>query len=75
MLPILTSPLLIRRTVETVGRNDDTEMTAFADGCPGLRTVRADARVTKPTDPGLVPYRDAFATHEVGGRKFVDRRR
>jgi hypothetical protein len=39
---------LIRRTVETVGRNDDTEMTAFTDGCPGLRTVLADAGVTKP---------------------------
>jgi hypothetical protein len=39
---------LIRRTVETVGRNDDAEMTAFTDGFPGLRTVLADAGVTKP---------------------------
>jgi hypothetical protein len=39
---------LIRRTIETVGRNDDTEVTAFTDGCPGLRTVLANAGVTKP---------------------------
>jgi hypothetical protein len=39
---------LIRRTVETVGGNDDTEVTAFTDGCPGLRTILANAGVTKP---------------------------
>jgi hypothetical protein len=32
-----------------VGGNDDTEVTAFTDGCPGLRTVLADAGVTKPS--------------------------
>jgi hypothetical protein len=31
-----------------VGRDDDTEVTAFTDGCPGLRTVLANAGVTKP---------------------------
>jgi hypothetical protein len=39
---------LIQRTIETVGRDDDTEVTAFTDGCPGLRTILANAGVTKP---------------------------
>jgi hypothetical protein len=39
---------LIRRTIETVGRDDDTAVTAFTDGCPGLRTILANAGVTKP---------------------------
>jgi hypothetical protein len=39
---------LIRRTIETGGGNDDTEVTAFTDGCPGLRTILANAGVTKP---------------------------
>lgn len=39
---------LIRRNLETVGRTEDTELTAFTDGCPGLRSVLGDAGVTKP---------------------------
>src|SRR5271165_1056525 len=39
---------LIQRALETVGRTDTTEVTAFTDGCPGLRTVLAIAGVTKP---------------------------
>src|ERR1700733_12438139 len=39
---------LTQRTLETVGRTDATEVTAFTDGCPGLRTVLANAGVTKP---------------------------
>src|SRR3984885_8515173 len=39
---------LIQRTLETVGRSDTTELTAFTDGCPGLRTVLANVGVTKP---------------------------
>jgi hypothetical protein len=31
-----------------VGRTDTTEVTAFTDGCPGLRTVLTNAGVTKP---------------------------
>jgi hypothetical protein len=42
----ITAP--IRRTIETVGRDDDTEVTAFTDGCPGMRTILANAGVTKP---------------------------
>jgi hypothetical protein len=39
---------LIQRTLETVGWTDTTEVTAFTDGCPGLRAVLANAGVTKP---------------------------
>jgi hypothetical protein len=39
---------LIQRALETTGRTDTTEVTAFTDGCPGLRTVLANAGVTKP---------------------------
>lgn len=39
---------LIKRTLETVGRTDATEVIAFTDGCPGLRAVLSNAGVTKP---------------------------
>jgi len=39
---------LIRRTLDTVGRTDDTALTAFTDGCPGLRRILADAGVVGP---------------------------
>jgi hypothetical protein len=39
---------LIRRSLRTVGRTDDTEVTAFTDGCPGLRSILVDAGVTTP---------------------------
>jgi hypothetical protein len=39
---------LIQRTLATAGRTATTEVTAFTDGCPGLRTVLANAGVTKP---------------------------
>jgi hypothetical protein len=39
---------LIQRSLETVGRTNTTEVTAFTDGCPGLRTILAKAGVTKP---------------------------
>jgi hypothetical protein len=38
---------LIRSNLLTIGRTDDTEVTAFTDGCSGLRSILADARVTK----------------------------
>jgi hypothetical protein len=34
---------LIQRALETVGRTDATKVTAFTDGCPGLRTVLVNA--------------------------------
>ena len=37
---------LIRRNLDAVGRTDDTALTAFTDGCPGLRRILADAGVT-----------------------------
>ena len=40
---------LIRRTLDAVGRTEDTALTAFTDGCPGLRRILADAGVaTRP---------------------------
>ena len=36
----------IRRSLEAVGRTAATKMTAFTDGCPGLRSILADAGVT-----------------------------
>ena len=40
--------VLIRRSLETVGRTADTESIAFTDGCPGLRSILAEAGITKP---------------------------
>jgi len=37
---------LIRRNLEAVGRTGNTALTAFTDGCPGLRRILADAGVT-----------------------------
>ena len=39
---------LIRRALDAVGRTGDTALTAFTDGCPGLRRILADAGVTAP---------------------------
>ena len=36
----------IRRRLEAVGRTAATKVTAFTDGCPGLRSILADAGVT-----------------------------
>ena len=39
---------LIRRTLDTLGRTSDTALTAFTDGCSGLRAILAAAGVTGP---------------------------
>jgi hypothetical protein len=39
---------LLRRTLGTLGCTDDTELTAFTDGCSGLRSILAAAGVTGP---------------------------
>jgi hypothetical protein len=39
---------LIRRNLRAFGRTDDTEVTAFTDGCPGLRSILVDAGITTP---------------------------
>jgi hypothetical protein len=38
----------IRRSLEVVGRTAATKVTAFTDGCPGLRSLLANAGVTTP---------------------------
>src|SRR3954466_951879 len=45
---------LIRRGLADVGKTTDTELTAFTDGCSGLRSILVDAGVTAP------PYLDWF---------------
>jgi hypothetical protein len=42
---------LIRRGLADVGKTTDTELTAFTDGCSGLRSTLVNAGVTEP--PGL----------------------
>jgi len=39
---------VIRRNLRAVGRTDDTEVTAFTDGCPGLRSLLVNAGITTP---------------------------
>jgi hypothetical protein len=38
--------VLINRNLDAVGRTEHTALTAFTDGCPGLRRILADAGVT-----------------------------
>jgi hypothetical protein len=40
--------VMIRRSLETVGRTADTELTAFTDDAPGLRSILAEAGCKKP---------------------------
>jgi hypothetical protein len=37
----------IRRSLDAIGRSEGAELTAFTDGCPGLRRVLADAGVAE----------------------------
>src|SRR5208283_1552071 len=39
--------VLIRRSLDAVGQTEDTALTAFTDGCSGLRRILADAGVTE----------------------------
>ncbi len=64
--------VLIRRSLETAGRTDDTELTAFTDGCPGLRSILADAGVTNL--PILDWFRHTAPAREASGDRIVDRR-
>src|SRR5579864_7966791 len=45
---------LIQQSLRAVGRTGDTEVTAFTDGCPGLRSILVDAGITAP------PFLDWF---------------
>jgi hypothetical protein len=40
--------VLIRQSFRAVGRTDGTQVVAFTDGCPGLRSILIDAGVTTP---------------------------
>jgi len=40
--------VMIRRSLETVSRAADTELTAFTDGAPGLRSILSEAGCKKP---------------------------
>jgi hypothetical protein len=46
--------VLIRRILDAVGRTEDTALTAFTEGCPGLRRVLADAGVTRRSSTGFM---------------------
>jgi hypothetical protein len=46
--------VLINRNLDAVGRTEHTALTAFTDGCPGLRRILADAGVT------AAPFLDWF---------------
>jgi hypothetical protein len=46
--------VLINRSLDAVGRTENTALTAFTDGCPGLRRILADADVT------TAPFLDWF---------------
>jgi hypothetical protein len=52
----------IRRSLEVVGRTAATKVTAFTNGCPGLRSILADAGVTTRPDAGVTtrPIADWF---------------
>ena len=39
---------LIRRSLDAVGRTDQSALTAFTDGCPGLRRILAEVGVSTP---------------------------
>jgi hypothetical protein len=40
--------VLIRRNLDAIGRTEDTALTAFTDGCPGLRRILVDVGVVGP---------------------------
>jgi hypothetical protein len=40
--------VLIRRNLDAVGRTEATALTAFTDGCPGLRRILVDAGIDDP---------------------------
>jgi hypothetical protein len=54
---------LIGRGLAAVGHTDKTDLTAFTDGCSGLRSMLVDAGVTKP--PGLDWFHIAMRLHHA----------
>jgi len=51
--------MLIRRNLDAVGRTEGSELTAFTDGCPGLRRILEDAGAAE------LPLLDWFHTGMV----------
>ena len=56
--------VLIRRSLDAVGRTEDTALTAFTDGCSGLRRILADAGVTEA--PALDWFHIAMRLQHLG---------
>ena len=54
---------LIRRGLAAVGHTAETELTAFTDGCSGLRSILVDAGVTEP--PYLEWFHIAMRLHHA----------
>ena len=65
---------LIRRNLRAVGRTDNTEVTAFTDGCPGLRSILVDAGITTPPilDWFHIAMRMQHATQTASGLPTED---
>src|SRR3954467_1686737 len=55
---------LIRRGLAEVGQTADTELTAFTDGCSGLRSILVNAGFTEP--PGLDWFHIAMRLQHAG---------
>ena len=55
---------LIQRGLKEVGQTTDTELTAFTDGCSGLRSILVKAGVTEP--PGLDWFHIAMRLQHAG---------
>jgi hypothetical protein len=68
---------LIQRSLAEVGQAQETEITAFTDGCSGLRSILVDAGVTEP--PFLDWFHIAMRLHHAektagtGARQGSDR--
>jgi hypothetical protein len=60
---------LVHRNLQILGCTADTEVTAFTDGCSGLRSILADAGVTKPPilDWFHIAMRLQHTTQAAGG--------
>jgi hypothetical protein len=63
--------MLIQQSLRAVGRTDDTEVTAFTDGCPGLRSILVDAGITAP--PFLDWFHNADPARGADSRRVTDR--
>jgi hypothetical protein len=65
--------VLIRRGLNAVGRTEEMVLTAFTDGCSGLRRILTDACVTRGADTRPVPHRHVATAPEANSRWPVGR--